>query len=149
MPTKCNFWRLLRSQSMKRRGRPWGSGFEEVLPPSSLDSNRKDKFLCGVYERNINRSPPQQDAASDHLHLEGNDQPTQGGLQEGLQLVQVEAGGVRRCWGLFIQPNVKFLWKGISMRSLITLSSSGFSAIVFVNFKKQASISLAPCTCQS
>ncbi len=34
--------------------------------------------------------PPQQDAAPDHLHLGGVDQPPQGGLQEGLQLVQVE-----------------------------------------------------------
>ncbi len=53
--------------------------------------------------------PPQQYAAPDHLHLGGVDQPTQGGLQEGLQLVQVEAGGGRRCCGLFSFQNVKFL----------------------------------------
>ncbi len=35
--------------------------------------------------------PSQQDAAPDHLHLGGVDQPPQGGLQEGLQLVQVVA----------------------------------------------------------
>ncbi len=32
--------------------------------------------------------PSQQDVAPDHLHLGGVDQPPQGGLQEGLQLVQ-------------------------------------------------------------
>ena len=54
--------------------------------------------------------PSQQDAAPDHLHLGGVDQPPQGGLQEGLQLVQVEAEGGRGCWGLFIPLNVKFIY---------------------------------------
>ncbi len=54
---QCNFWRLFRSQSMKTGGSPWDSGFEEVWPPSSLDSNRKGNFLCGVSERDVNRSP--------------------------------------------------------------------------------------------
>jgi hypothetical protein len=66
--------------------------------------------------------PPQQDAAPDHLHLGGVDQPPQGGLQEGLRLVQVEAGGGRR--GLFILLNVKFIGKGTNMQSFITLSFS-------------------------
>jgi hypothetical protein len=57
MPTKCNFWRVFRSQSMKTRGSPWDSGFEGVWPPSSLNSNRKNNFLCGVSERDVNRSP--------------------------------------------------------------------------------------------
>ncbi len=56
------------------------------------------------------KGPPQQDAAPDHLHLGGVDQPPQGGLQEGLQLVQVQAGGGRRCCGF--------------MKSFITLSFS-------------------------
>jgi hypothetical protein len=41
--------------------------------------------------------PPQQDAAPDHLHLGVVDEPPQGGPQEALQLVQVEAGGGRHC----------------------------------------------------
>jgi hypothetical protein len=44
---------------MKTLGCPRYSGFEEVWPPSSLDGNRKDNFLCGVSERDVNRSPPQ------------------------------------------------------------------------------------------
>ena len=42
---------------MKTRGGPRDSGFEEVWPPSLLDSNQKEKFLCGVSERDVNRSP--------------------------------------------------------------------------------------------
>ncbi len=57
MPKKCNFWRLFRSQSIKTRGSPWDSGFEEVWPPSSLDGNWKHNFLCGASERDVNRSP--------------------------------------------------------------------------------------------
>jgi hypothetical protein len=50
-----------------------------------------------AFLREMLKGPPQQDAAPDHLHLGGVDQPPQGGLKEGLQLDQVEAGGGRRC----------------------------------------------------
>jgi hypothetical protein len=81
---------------MKTRGSPRDGGFEEVWPPSSLDSNRKDNFLR-AFLREMLQVPSQQDAAPDHLHLGGVDQPPQGGLQEGLQLVQVEAEGGLGC----------------------------------------------------
>jgi hypothetical protein len=81
---------------MKTRGSPKDSGFEEVWPPSSLDSNRKNNFLA-AFLREMLQVPSQQDAAPDHLHLGDVDQPPQGGLQEGLQLVQVEAEGGRGC----------------------------------------------------
>ncbi len=64
---------------MKTRGSPWDSGFDEVWPPSSLDSNRNDNFLCGVSERDVNRSPHSKMQPNDHLHLGGVDQPSQGG----------------------------------------------------------------------
>jgi hypothetical protein len=64
---------------MKTRGSPQDSGFEEVWPPSSLDSNRKDNF-CAAFLREMLTGPPQQDAAPDHLHLGGVDQSPQGGL---------------------------------------------------------------------
>ncbi len=38
---------------MKTRGSPRDSGFEEVWPPSSFDSNRKDNFLRGISERDV------------------------------------------------------------------------------------------------
>ncbi|MFN9898532.1 MAG: hypothetical protein ACK55Z_07015 [bacterium] len=41
---------------MKTRGSPRDSGFEEVWPPSPLDSNRKGNFLCGISERDVNRT---------------------------------------------------------------------------------------------
>jgi hypothetical protein len=67
-------------------------------------------IFCAAFLRELLTGPPQeQDAAPDHLHLGGVNQPPQGGLQEGLQLVKVEAGGGRRCCGLFILPNVKFI----------------------------------------
>jgi hypothetical protein len=50
-----------------------------------------------AFLREMLTGPPQQDAAPCHLHLGGVDEPPQGGLQDGLQLVQVEAGGGRRC----------------------------------------------------
>jgi hypothetical protein len=81
---------------MKTRGSPRDRGFEEVWPPSSLDSNRKDNLLRGVSERDVT-GPPTTRAAPDHLHLGGVDKPPHGGLQEGLQLVQVEPEGGRGC----------------------------------------------------
>jgi len=66
-------------------------------------------IFCAAFLREMLTGPPQQDAAPDHLHLGGVDQPPQGGLQEGLQLVKVEAGGGRRCCGLFILLTVKFI----------------------------------------
>jgi hypothetical protein len=54
-------------------------------------------IFCAAFLREMLTGPQQQDAAPDHLHLGGVDQPPQGGPQEGLQLVQVEAGGGRRC----------------------------------------------------
>jgi hypothetical protein len=54
-------------------------------------------IFCAAFLREILTGPPQKDAAPDHLHLGDVDQPPQAGLQEGLQLVQVEAGGGRRC----------------------------------------------------
>ncbi len=50
---KKNFWRVFMRQSMKTRCSPRDSGFEEVWPPSSLDSNRKDNFLRGVSKRDV------------------------------------------------------------------------------------------------
>ncbi len=66
-------------------------------------------IFCAVFLRELLTGPPQQDAAPDHLHLGGVNQPPQGGPQEGLQLVKFEAGGGRRCCGLFILLNVKFI----------------------------------------
>jgi hypothetical protein len=54
-------------------------------------------IFCAAFLREMLQVPSQQDAAPDHLHLGGVDQPPQGGLQEGLQLVQVEAEEGRGC----------------------------------------------------
>ncbi len=81
-------------------------------------------IFCVAFLREMLIGPPQQDVASDHLHLGVVHQPPQGGLQEGIQLVQVEAGGGRCCWGLFFLLNVKFIWKGTNVQSFITLSFS-------------------------
>ncbi len=76
---------------MKTRGIAWYSNFEVI----------ESTIFCAAFMREM--------LTPDHLHLGGVDQPPQGGLQESLQLVQVEAGGGRRCWGLFIPLNVKFI----------------------------------------
>ncbi len=48
--SKANQW-------MKTRGSPWDTGFEEVWPPSSLDSNRKGNF-CAAFLREMLTGPP-------------------------------------------------------------------------------------------
>ncbi len=133
-----HFWAALRPQqcpqnvtfeeySGANQWRHWAVHETVVLKRSGLLVHLmviERTIFCAAFLREMLTGPPQQDAAPDHLHLGGVDQAPQRGLQEGLQLVQVEAAGGRRCWGLFILLNAKFIWKGTNMQSFITLSFS-------------------------
>ncbi len=130
---------------MKTRGNPWASGFEEVWPPSSLDSNRKNSFLCGVSERDVNRSPttrcspwpPPSRRCSSISPGRTSRGPTAG-----------SGRGWRRPSLLRIIFSAEcqvYMERNKFAKFHFAVILQGFSAIVFVNFKKRAAIPLAPC----
>jgi hypothetical protein len=59
-------------------------------PPGSLDINPFDYLKRGVFRRGINRSSHKK-TVPDHHHHGGLQQHPQGGYQEGLQPLQVQA----------------------------------------------------------
>ncbi len=145
MPIKCNFWRLFMNQSIKTWSSPWDSGFAEVWPPSSLDSNRKDNFLCSVSERDVNRSPTTRCSPwSPPSRRCWSTSPgrTSRGPTAG------SGRGWRRPSLLRIIYSAKclvYMKRNKYAKFHYAVILQGFSAIVFVNFKKRASIPLAPC----
>ncbi len=57
MPTKCNFWWLFRSQSIKTRSSPWDSGFEESGLLVHLIVIERTIF-CAAFLREMLTGPP-------------------------------------------------------------------------------------------
>ncbi len=63
----------------------------EVWPPGSLDINPLEYVKCGVSRRGINRSSHKKKTVPDHQHHGGLQQHPQGGNQEGLQPLPIQA----------------------------------------------------------
>ncbi len=144
MPKKFNFSRVFRSKSMKTRGSPWDSGFEEVWPPSSLDSNRKDIFLCGVSERYVKRAPTTRcNPWPPPFRRCWSTSPgrTSRGPTAGLGRGWRRPSLLRTIYSAKCQVYMKSN-KYAKFHYAVILQE--FSAIVCVNFKKRASIPLAP-----
>ena len=65
---------------------------KSVSPPGSLDINPFDYLKCGISRRGINRSSHKK-TVPDHHHHGGLQQHLQGGPQEGLQPLPIQARG--------------------------------------------------------
>jgi hypothetical protein len=63
----------------------------EVWPHGSHNINPFDYLKCGVFRGGINRSSHIKKTVPDHHHHGGVQQHPQGGHQEGLQPLQVQA----------------------------------------------------------